>query len=90
MDGHLFVPQLLREANKRVYRETLEKLGRSRVVDDRPASLSPHELVEAHPKRSLREGALRPAEVVSAGLAVGTSPTADCAKRPERSRRGAI
>ena len=36
-DGHLFVPQLLREANKRVYREILEKLGRNGVVDDRPA-----------------------------------------------------
>ncbi len=50
MDGHLFVPQLLREANKRVYREILEKLGRNGVVDDRPASLSPQELVEAHPE----------------------------------------
>ena len=50
MDGHLFVPQLLREANKRVYRDILEKLGRNGVVDDRPASLSPQELVEAHPE----------------------------------------
>ena len=50
MDGHLFVPQLLREANIRVYKETLEKLGRSSVVDDRPASLSPRKLVEAHPE----------------------------------------
>ena len=48
--GHLFVPQLLREANKRVYRDILEKLGRSGVIDDRPASLSPRELVEAHPE----------------------------------------
>ena len=48
--GHLFVPQLSREANKRVYRDILEKLGRSGVVDDRPASLSPRELVEAHPE----------------------------------------
>ena len=50
MDGHLFVPQLLREANKRVYRDILEKLGRNGVVDDRQASLSPQELVEAHPE----------------------------------------
>ena len=48
--GHLFVPQLLREANKRVYRDILDKLGRSGVIDDRPASLSPRELVEAHPE----------------------------------------
>lgn len=48
--GHLFVPQLLRDANKRVYREILGNLGRGGVVDDRPASLSPRELVEAHPE----------------------------------------
>ena len=47
--GQLYVPQLLRTANKRIHRDCMERLGRDTAADERPASLSPRELVDAHP-----------------------------------------